>query len=96
MLQVETADGSAPALSLLLPLDAGEAGSYWRAPPDSTNVEFAIVLGTLSIVSGIILLVSSCGYSTFDIPIVRTYFCDACTFAFGNKNPLFVSYISCN
>ncbi|CAN6468275.1 unnamed protein product [Victoria cruziana] len=70
---VETADGSAPALSLLLPLDAGEAGSYWRAPPDSTNVEFAIVLGTLSIVSGIILLVSSCGYSTFDIPIVQVW-----------------------
>ncbi|XP_031497085.1 probable phosphoinositide phosphatase SAC9 isoform X2 [Nymphaea colorata] len=70
---VETADGSAPALSLLLPLDAGAAGSYWRAPSDSTNVELAIVLGTLSIVSGIILLVSSCGYSTFDIPIVQVW-----------------------
>lgn len=69
-LQVETAMGSAPPLSLLAPFNTGPRHSYWRAPPKSSSVEFVIVLGSLSDVSGVILLVSPCGYSTSDCPIV--------------------------
>jgi hypothetical protein len=70
---VETAEGSEPALSLLAPIDIGSAKSYWRAPPRATNVEFAIVLATTSVVSGIALLVSPCGYTTLDPPIVQLW-----------------------
>ncbi|KAG0466226.1 hypothetical protein HPP92_017806, partial [Vanilla planifolia] len=70
---VETAVGSEPPLSLLIPLGVGEQHSYWRAPPSSSSVEFSIVLGSLSDVSGVILVVSSCGYSTSDCPTVQIW-----------------------
>ncbi|KAK8964395.1 putative phosphoinositide phosphatase SAC9 [Platanthera guangdongensis] len=70
---VETAVGSPPSLSLLAPLSVGEHFSYWRAPPSSSAVEFSVVLGRLSDVSGITLVVSSCGYSTLDCPTVQIW-----------------------
>ena len=70
VLKVETAVGSAPCLSLLAPLDAGSPHSYWRAPPSASSVDFVIVLSNLSDVSAVILLVSPCGYSMSDAPIV--------------------------
>lgn len=73
---VETAEGSEPALSLLAPIGIGSAMSYWRAPPRATSVEFAIVLATTSVVSGIALLVSPCGYTTLDPPIVQLWCSD--------------------
>lgn len=57
-------------MSLLAPLDCGAQDSYWKAPPSSTSVEFVIVLNALSDVSGVILLVSPCGYSEVDAPTV--------------------------
>uniref|UniRef100_A0A0D9V0Q8 Phosphoinositide phosphatase SAC9 n=1 Tax=Leersia perrieri TaxID=77586 RepID=A0A0D9V0Q8_9ORYZ len=66
---VETADDSEPPLSLLAPFGIGEYKSYWKAPLDSTSVEFSIVLGGLSDVSGVAIIVGSCGYSTSDCPI---------------------------
>ncbi|CAA6664754.1 unnamed protein product [Spirodela intermedia] len=62
-----------PVLSLLSPLYFGALHSYWRAPRGCSSVEFSIVLGTLSDVSGVILLVSSCGYSAFDLPLVNIW-----------------------
>ncbi|GMI96044.1 ARABIDOPSIS THALIANA SUPPRESSOR OF ACTIN 9, SUPPRESSOR OF ACTIN 9, MURUS 11 [Hibiscus trionum] len=70
---VETATDSAPLLSLLTPLYSGSQHSYWKAPPNTTSVEFVIVLGTLSDVSGVVLLVSPCGYSEADAPIVQIW-----------------------
>ncbi|XP_020575965.1 probable phosphoinositide phosphatase SAC9 [Phalaenopsis equestris] len=71
---VETAVGSPqPLISLLAPLGVGEQSSYWRAPQSSRTVEFSIVLGSLSDVSGVILVVSSCGYSTSDCPTVQIW-----------------------
>ncbi|KDO38914.1 hypothetical protein CISIN_1g0405541mg, partial [Citrus sinensis] len=67
---VETAKDSALILSLLAPLNSGSRHSYWRAPPSTTSVEFVIVLGSVSDVSGVILLVSPCGYSVADTPMV--------------------------
>ncbi|KAJ1271552.1 hypothetical protein BS78_06G135800 [Paspalum vaginatum] len=70
---VETADDSEPLLSLLAPLGTGEYKSYWKAPHDKTSVEFSIVLGGLSDVAGVAIIVSSCGYSTSDRPIVEIW-----------------------
>ncbi|KAG7024671.1 putative phosphoinositide phosphatase SAC9 [Cucurbita argyrosperma subsp. argyrosperma] len=70
---VETAADSAPVLSLLTPLDSGSVGSYWKAPPNATSAEFVIALGSVSDVSGVILLVSPCGYSAGDTPIVQIW-----------------------
>ncbi|KAG8045417.1 hypothetical protein GUJ93_ZPchr0008g11457 [Zizania palustris] len=70
---VETADDSEPLLSLLAPLGIGEHKSYWKAPLDNTSVEFSIVLGGLSDVSGVAIIVGSCGYSTSDCPIVEIW-----------------------
>lgn len=70
---VETAADSAPFLSLLAPLNSGSQHSYWKAPSNTTSVEFVVVLGTLSDVSGVILLVSPCGYSAADAPTVQVY-----------------------
>ena len=69
--QVETADDSEPLLSLLAPLGTGDYKSYWKGPENNTSVEFSIVLGGLSDVAGVAIIVSSCGYSTSDCPIVR-------------------------
>ncbi|XP_028782790.1 probable phosphoinositide phosphatase SAC9, partial [Neltuma alba] len=68
---VETAIDSAPSLSLLAPFDFGS--QYWKAPPSASSVEFAIVLGDLSDVNGVILIVSPCGYSLVDPPIVQIW-----------------------
>ncbi|OVA07817.1 WW domain [Macleaya cordata] len=70
---VETAVDSAPFMSLLSPLDSGSRHSYWKAPPSISFVEFSIVLSSLSDVSGVVLLVSSCGYSTCDTPTVQIW-----------------------
>ncbi|MQL98107.1 hypothetical protein Taro_030802, partial [Colocasia esculenta] len=70
---VETAVGSEPLLSLLRPVDVGSWGSYWRASPSCSSIELSIVLGSLSDVSGVILLVSSCGYSSSDCPLVQIW-----------------------
>ncbi|KDP35146.1 hypothetical protein JCGZ_10680 [Jatropha curcas] len=70
---VETAPDSAPFFSLLAPLSSGPWNSYWKAPPATNSVEFVIVLGTLSDVSGVILLVSPCGYSAADTPTVQIW-----------------------
>lgn len=70
---VKTATGSQSPMSLLAPLDAGSQNSYWRAPPSVSSIEFSIVLGGLSDVSGVVLLVSSCGYSPSDTPIVQIW-----------------------
>lgn len=65
---------SAPFLSLLAPINSGSLHSYWKAPSSTTSVEFIVVLGTLSDVSGVILLVSPCGYSDADAPTVSGLF----------------------
>ncbi|KAM2970145.1 hypothetical protein FF2_017151 [Malus domestica] len=70
---VETGADSAPFLSLLAPLESGSRHSYWKAPPSTTSVEFVIVLGTLSDVSGVVLLISPCGYSEADAPTVQIW-----------------------
>ncbi|MBA0684907.1 hypothetical protein Goari_026457, partial [Gossypium aridum] len=70
---VETATDSAPLLSLLTPLYSGSPHSNWKAPPNTTSVEFVTVLGTLSDVSGVVLLVSPCGYSEADAPLVQIW-----------------------
>ncbi|XP_040376150.1 probable phosphoinositide phosphatase SAC9 [Oryza brachyantha] len=70
---VETADDSEPLLSLLAPFGIGEYKSYWKAPLDNTSVEFSIVLGGLSDVSGVAIIVGSCGYSTSDCPMVEIW-----------------------
>ncbi|KAI3468569.1 hypothetical protein Pfo_025232 [Paulownia fortunei] len=70
---VETAAGSAPLLSLVAPLNSGSQELYWRAPPSVSSVEFVIVLSDISDVSGIVLLVSPCGYSMSDAPTVQIW-----------------------
>jgi hypothetical protein len=71
--QVETADDSEPLLSLLAPLGTGDYKSYWKGPENNTSVEFSIILGGLSDVAGVAIIVSSCGYSTSDCPIVEIW-----------------------
>ncbi|XP_065860799.1 probable phosphoinositide phosphatase SAC9 [Euphorbia lathyris] len=70
---VETASDSAPFFSLIAPLESGSRQSYWKAPHTTNSVEFGIVLGTLSDVTGVILLVSPCGYSAADTPTVQIW-----------------------
>ncbi|KAK7319802.1 hypothetical protein RJT34_04528 [Clitoria ternatea] len=70
---VETAANSAPFLSLLAPFNSGSRLSYWKAPSSATSVEFGIVLGNISDVSGVLLMVSQCGYSMADTPIVQIW-----------------------
>lgn len=70
---VETAAGAAPPLSLLSPLGSGAQHCYWRAPANCTSVEFPIVLGDLSDVSGVTLVISPCGYSEGDAPMVQIW-----------------------
>ncbi|KAI3511442.1 hypothetical protein L1887_18595 [Cichorium endivia] len=70
---IESASGSPPPLSLLAPLNTGLRQSYWRGPPTISSTEFIIVIGSLSDVSGVILLVSPCGYSMSDSPIVQIW-----------------------
>nr|CAD1818544.1 unnamed protein product [Ananas comosus var. bracteatus] len=70
---VETAAGSEPLFSLLSPLGFGEQHSYWKAPSSLSSVEFSVVLSSLSDVSGVAIIVSSCGYTKFDCPIVQIW-----------------------
>jgi hypothetical protein len=70
---VESAPGSAPLLSLLAPLESDSHSSYWKAPASTSTVEFAIVLGSLADVCGVVLLVSPCGYSESDAPTVQIF-----------------------
>ncbi|XP_039145978.1 probable phosphoinositide phosphatase SAC9 [Dioscorea cayenensis subsp. rotundata] len=70
---VETAVGSEPILSLIAPLGIGAHHSFWRAPTGVSTVEFSVILGNLADVSGVALLVSSCGYSSFDCPTVQIW-----------------------
>ncbi|KAK7252087.1 hypothetical protein RIF29_35801 [Crotalaria pallida] len=70
---VETAANCAPFLSLLAPFNSGSRLSYWKAPPSNTSVEFGIVLDNISDVNGVILIVSPCGYSMADAPIVQIW-----------------------
>nr|XP_017235190.1 PREDICTED: probable phosphoinositide phosphatase SAC9 isoform X2 [Daucus carota subsp. sativus] len=70
---VDTAPGSAPLLSLLAPLDFGPQHLYWKAPQSTSSVEFVIALANLSNVSGVTLIVSPCGYSMMDTPIVQIW-----------------------
>ncbi|KAF8722092.1 hypothetical protein HU200_022728 [Digitaria exilis] len=70
---VESDHDSEPLFSLLAPLGSGNYKSYWKAPGDNTSVEFSIVLGGLSDVAGVAIIVSSCGYSTSDCPIVEIW-----------------------
>ncbi|KAL4561231.1 hypothetical protein LXL04_033394 [Taraxacum kok-saghyz] len=70
---IESASGSAPPLSLLAPLSTGLRQSYWKAPPTTSSTELIIVLGNLSDVSGVVFLISPCGYSMIDAPIVQIW-----------------------
>nr|GEU87945.1 probable phosphoinositide phosphatase SAC9 [Tanacetum cinerariifolium] len=69
---IESTSGSVPPLSLLAPLSTGLRQSYWRAQAGTTSAELIIVLGNLSDVSGVVLLVSPCGYSMSDLPTIST------------------------
>nr|XP_016489334.1 PREDICTED: probable phosphoinositide phosphatase SAC9 [Nicotiana tabacum]XP_016489335.1 PREDICTED: probable phosphoinositide phosphatase SAC9 [Nicotiana tabacum] len=60
-------------MSLLAPLNSGAQDSFWRAPHSAASVEFVIVLGDLSDVCGVVLLVSPCGYSMTDAPVVQIW-----------------------
>ncbi|KZV55425.1 hypothetical protein F511_28506 [Dorcoceras hygrometricum] len=71
--QVETAVDSAPFLSLLTHSNSGLHESYWKAPSSVSSVEFVIVLSSHSDVSGVVLLVSPCGYSMNDAPTVQIW-----------------------
>lgn len=71
--EVESAAGSAPPLSLLAPLTSVSDESYWKAPHTASSAEFVVVLGTLSNVSGVLLLLSPCGFSASDAPTVQIW-----------------------
>lgn len=61
-------------MSLLAPLDIDVSDeSYWKAPHTTSSAEFVVVLGNLSNVSGVILVVSPCGYSISDSPTVSKF-----------------------
>lgn len=68
--QVTTAEGSESAQSLLAPWNAGLPASFWRAPVGVSSVEFCVLLAAPALVSSIVLLVSSCGYTRQNIPRV--------------------------
>ncbi|XP_021912053.1 probable phosphoinositide phosphatase SAC9 [Carica papaya] len=95
---VETAPDSAPFLSLLAPLDFGPRHSYWKAPSCTNSADLAIVLGNLSDVSGVILLVSPCGYSETDAPTVSpifpNIFCHNCFLSIAPNAYSFCLFIS--
>ena len=57
-------------MSLLAPLDSGSWLTYWKAPLNTKSGEFILVLGALPDVSGVILVVSLCGYSKADASTV--------------------------
>lgn len=70
---VDAAENSESCLSLLASPFLGTQDSYWKAPCSVSSVMLTVVLSTPSAVSGLVLLVSSCGYSTHDIPILELW-----------------------
>lgn len=72
VVQIETAAGSDSAQSLLAPWNSRTFNSFWRAPTGVSTVEFCVLLATPSTVTSIVLLVSSCGYNSQDVPIVSS------------------------
>lgn len=69
-MQVHTAEGSEPAQSLLAPWSTELPNKYWRAPVGVTTVELCMSLVASAFVSSIVLLVSPCGYTRQDVPVV--------------------------
>lgn len=67
---VDTAVGSESAQSLLAPWNSGAFKSYWQSPVGVSTVEFCILLAAPSVVTSIVLIVSSRGYTSQDVPIV--------------------------
>ncbi|KAJ7567413.1 hypothetical protein O6H91_02G146100 [Diphasiastrum complanatum] len=70
---VKSAKDSDPVQSLISSLHEGSKNSFWKAAPGVSNVEIAIVLGTPSTVSSIVLLVSPCGYMQQNVPTVEIW-----------------------
>ncbi|KAJ7567420.1 hypothetical protein O6H91_02G146100 [Diphasiastrum complanatum] len=71
--KVKSAKDSDPVQSLISSLHEGSKNSFWKAAPGVSNVEIAIVLGTPSTVSSIVLLVSPCGYMQQNVPTVEIW-----------------------
>ncbi|XP_024361756.1 probable phosphoinositide phosphatase SAC9 [Physcomitrium patens] len=71
---VSTAEGSEPAQSLLAPWNSGTSKSFWRAPIGAPTVEFCVLLAAPSVVNTIVILVSSCGYTSQDVPLVDIWY----------------------
>ncbi|KAI5078715.1 hypothetical protein GOP47_0006386 [Adiantum capillus-veneris] len=65
---VDTVEDSESPLSLLANPFLGSQSAYWRVPSSVSSVMLTVVLSTPSAVSGLVLLVSSCGYTLHDIP----------------------------
>lgn len=63
---VEAAESSESPLSLLGNPFLGPRETYWKAPSNVSSVMLTVILSTPSAVSGLVLLVSSCGYSAYD------------------------------
>lgn len=70
---VPAAETSESCLSLLASPFLGSRDSYYKAPSGVTSVMLTIVLSTPSAVSGLLLLVSPCGYSVNDIPSLEVW-----------------------
>jgi hypothetical protein len=70
LVQVQTAEGSEPPQSLLSPWSTRLPATYWRAPEGVTMVEFCVALASPAVVSTIVLLVSPCGFTPQDLPMV--------------------------
>ncbi|KAH7440058.1 hypothetical protein KP509_04G089000 [Ceratopteris richardii] len=73
LVSVDAAEDAESPLTLLTDPFIGSQRGYWKAPSSVSNVMFTIVLSSLSAVTGLILLVSSCGYSSHDIPILEVW-----------------------
>lgn len=70
---IETAEGSESALSLLASPYLGSPEAYWKAPQSVSSVVLTVILSTPSAVSGLVMLISSCGYSAHDTPILDVW-----------------------
>jgi hypothetical protein len=71
---VQTAEGSEPPQSLLSPWSTRLPATYWRAPEGVTMVEFCVALASPAVVSTIVLLVSPCGFTSQDLPMVDIWY----------------------
>ncbi|MCO5576196.1 hypothetical protein L7F22_030004 [Adiantum nelumboides] len=70
---VDAVEDSESPLSLLANPFVGSQSAYWRAPSSVASVMLTVVLSTPSAVSGLVLLVSSCGYTIHDIPNLEVW-----------------------